>query len=178
MKKIIFFLVLSILFSVSSAIAKTPLTEEQGAKKTATQTFSANMENMAQHLELLGYRIEKNNYVTTTGKPYFIAYHESDNNIVVIEYMSNFIILRTMLTTSKPLSADMKDFSNKANKSFTILRMYLNTDEDKKGTQMSFVAVYIGEYKKQIFGSFLNEYKSDINSIRAMEDYDKVFLNK
>jgi hypothetical protein len=176
MKKIIFFLVLSILLNISLAIAKTPVAEEQG--KTTTPKLSANMENIAKHLELLGYRIENDNSVTTTGKPYFIAYSDYENNIMVTEYMPKFISFRTFLITEKPLSADMKDFANKANQSFEIVRMICDINDKTKNAEIRFVTMYTGEYSKEIFGTFLSMYRHDISSIMAMENYDKVFLNK
>jgi hypothetical protein len=176
MKKIIFFLVLSILLNISWAIAKTPVTEEQG--KATTPKLSATMENIAKHLELLGYRIENDNLVTTTGKAYFIAYSDYENNIIVTEYLPKFIIFRTYLITEIPLSADMKYFANKANLFFETAKMICDTDDKTKNAEITFQAMYTGEYSKDIFGTFLNMYRHDISSINAMENYSKVFLNK
>lgn len=176
MKKIIFFLVLAFFLSITLAIAKTPETAEQG--KAVTKKLSMNMENIAKHLELLGYRIEKNNDLTTDGKPYFIAYSNYENNLIVVEKLPRFIDFRIILITKKTLSADMKDFANRANSYFDIAKMYYSVNSETKNSNINFEAVYIGEYSKELLGSFLSIFKNDVTLIRTMDDYSKVFLNK
>lgn len=178
MKKLISYLILFILFSVSSAIAETSLPVEQMNKKAAIQKLSANMENVAKHLELLGYKIDKNNYVTNDGKPFFLAWSDVDNNLIIVENTPGFINFATILNTKKPLYADMMDFANKANSLFEIARMYCSLNKETKNADINFLATYIGEYSKNTFGSFITILKNDINLIRAMNDYEKVFLNK
>ncbi|MFZ1035603.1 MAG: hypothetical protein WAU61_05500 [Smithella sp.] len=178
MKKIFLFLVLSILLNISFAFAETTLQGEQGKGKEVTTNLSVNMENIAKHLELLGYRIDKGNYLTTNGKPYFIAYSDYENNLIVEEKLPRFIDIGVVIYTEKPLSNDMKDFANRANSFFEISRMFFSISEKTKNADINFEATYIGDYSKELFGSFINIFKSDVNLIRTMNDYSKVILNK
>jgi len=174
MKRMVFCLIMYFCFSISLTLTEASAAGQQEKDVTAKSNLSSTMEQIANHLEFLGYRIDKK--VPGDKKPYFIAYHSTRNNLVVIQYEPNFIYFRTNLTSVKPPSSNMDAFVNKANHSFSVSRFYYDKNEKEKGTILRFSAMYIGEYSKEIFGKFIDMYKRDQDMVRGMENFTKTFL--
>ncbi len=170
MKRIIwvFFLFLFFCPSISQAI-------ETDVKLIV---ISKTMEKMADHLEFLGYRIEKKPTEEGVKKPYLLAQHPSNYSMFVIEFIPNFYLFRTNLSCSRSGSQAMNDFINKANKLMEISRIFYDPIEETKGTIIRIETIYIGEYQKQIFASFMEMLKKDQERISTMENYEKIFLKE
>jgi hypothetical protein len=170
-KKIAFLLVLFLFLCIPTAQAK-----EQMSKEDLNVSYQT-MGKFANHLEFLGYRIEKKTDTASSENPYFYAYHTTSNNIIVSAFAPNYYLFRTNLICVKPGSAAMADFVNKANKVMDISRFYWEPDTNTKGTNLRFEAIYMGDYSKQTFGLFIDMLRRDQNNILYMENYKKIFLN-
>jgi len=174
MKRIIFGLIIFFCFNSFFALIEVSTAGEQEKDVKVKSNMNSTMEQIAKHLEFLGYKIETK--VDSGGKPYFIAYNSTANDIVVTPYEPNFTFFQTTLTSVKSPSSDMDAFVNKANGSFYIARFYYETNEKIKGTMLRFDAIYTGEYSKESFGKFIDMFRHDQDMIRSMGNYNKIFL--
>lgn len=177
MKKIVFCLIMFLCSNFLVVQATAAAVDKQGKDVPANTNLSPAMEQMATHLEFLGYRIEKPKTLEKGDKPLFWAYHNVNNNILVYENYPDFVYLITTLIAKKPLTSDMAVFANKATTSFDISNFHCGTDSATKMADIRFVAIYTGKYSKELFGQFLDFFRKDQDKIRYMENYEKIFLD-
>jgi|GEM_PF-1365888 len=149
------------------------LEKKKGQEKENDQIASDNLKQIANHLEFLGYEIEK---LSSAGEREFIAArHAKDNNMVYWLVYPNFILFRTGLKTSKKPSPKMDDFINKVNKILEMSRVYYEMIDDNLTIQ--FEAVFSGKYNKELFGQFLDFFKNDQTRTCSFEDFNKLFID-
>lgn len=132
-----------------------------------------NLKQMANHLEFLGYQIEK---LDTEGDREFIAArHSKDNNIVFWEMIPAFAMFKVSLTTKKKSSAKIDAFINNANKSLEISKLYYDIDDNV--LTLRFEAVYVGKYVKETFGQFHKIFENDQERGCSLNDFSKLFVD-
>lgn len=132
-----------------------------------------NLKQMANHLEFLGYEIER---LDSEGERELIAArHAKENNIVYWQIYPNFILFRTGLKTSKSSSSEIDDFINKINKALEITKVYYEIIDDNLTIQ--FEAIFNGKYDKEIFGQFIDFFKNDQVRMCSVEEFNKLFID-
>ncbi len=123
---------------------------------------SSTLEQIMNHLEFLGYKIERRDYKNPGDKMLFIATHPEHYNftfIPLISQDSNFILFKLILTTDKSKSIEMDAAINRVNTAMFITRAYFQIE--KGVAALRFEAVYMGEYVKDIFGKFFTQFGKD-----------------
>ena len=124
---------------------------------------SGTMGQIMNHLEFLGYKIERQDFKNPGDKMLFIATHPEHYNFTffpLISQDSNFILFKLTLTTDKNKSIEMDAAINRVNTAMFITRAYFRI-EDGGVAAVTFEAVYMGEYVKDIFGRFFTQFGKD-----------------
>ena len=125
------------------------------------------IDNIINHLELLGYKVEKNK--NEKGKIYAYAEQDDDNLIFITETSSNFILFSVSFHTEKQPTLEMNTFSNRINKMLLLSKIYLDKTKDNN-VKLVFEAVYTGDYIKENFGKFYNLFKNELNKVSSDEE--------
>ncbi|MDB5204414.1 MAG: hypothetical protein JWP09_442 [Candidatus Taylorbacteria bacterium] len=131
---------------------------------------------MVGHVRFLGYTTEAVEPKNPNEKQIFVARHPQKNNIVFFELFPSFTMFRVNLTTERKFSPQMDSFINKANKAFSLSKMYYEIEADTAILRIE--AVYTGEYVKECFGAFLEMFISEQNLIYQLEGFSDIFLGK
>ncbi len=155
---------------MTQSLAGTPADKSVGNEQ---KELSPTVKQLANHFEFLGYKVE---IFDKKDKPYFIARHDIHNNVVVQEYIPNFIYLRTYLLSPKAYSPDMTELTNKLANNTDVASVFITENKETNGVTLNFYALYTGGYSREIFGTFLELYKKDLDKIRYMENYTKLFV--
>lgn len=133
------------------------------------------LDKFGNHLEFLGYKIEKIEPKEEGEVGIVIATHPQNNNIVFFEMMPNFVIFQVSLSTKKSPSSDMDAFLNNANKHFYISKLFYKVDANL--AVIKFEAVYTGDYSKELFAQFYDLFEKDQNLLGSLDNFTKVFLD-
>ena len=91
MRRTVCWLVTFLCFYVAAVQTEVATATESEKNLTSNNNLSSTMEQMATHLEYLGYRIEKPKTLEKGDSPYFLAFHKTYNNIYVYEGYTNFV---------------------------------------------------------------------------------------
>ncbi len=134
------------------------------------------LENMGKHLEFLGYKIEKKPEKDKSEDYYFAAHHDVENDVIVVAFTSDLYFLGVNFLSVKPITPEMNNFINKANKVFNVARFYCEPDPVTGGSYMRFNTIYTGPYSKTTFALLIDLLKTDLNAILKMDNYEKIFL--
>ncbi len=133
------------------------------------------IEQIANHLEFLGYKTEKKVSENSKEKDFFIATHPDNNSLLFWEYLS-FVSFRVNLTTPKKSPVEkLNKFIVDANKSINISK--LTYDLEESDTCLRFNAVYAGDYSKEKYGQFYNAFENDQRIISKVDNFQELFLN-
>lgn len=138
--------------------------------------MSKTLEQIANHLEFLGYKIEKIEPKKEGDKELVIATHAKNNNMVIFEMLPSFIMFRVNLTSERKPSTEMDTFLNDANKKFDVAKVFYDNEDDN--AVLRFEAIYIGEYSKEIFGQFYDMFEKDQKRIVVLDNFSKIFLKE
>ena len=149
-------------------------------KKEEKRNNKSVCEEIANHLEFLGYKVSKEeveNGSSEDKKYYFIAKHQKLNNLIFHNLLNTSVMFRVNLTTTKKESNEMLRYVNTANeKLLNFCKAFVKVDDDKKA-QITFELVYIGDYNKEIFSEFFNEFVEDQKRFSAGDNFDKIFID-
>lgn len=149
-------------------------------KKEEVKTDKSICEEITNHLEFLGYKVSKEeleNENVQDKKYYFIARHQKLNNLLFHNISNSSVMFRVNLTTTKKESSEMLKYVNMANeKLLNCCKAFIKTGDDKKA-QITFEIVYIGNYNKETFSDFFNEFVEDQKRFSAGDNFDKIFLD-
>lgn len=129
------------------------------------------MEQIANHLEFLGYKIETR---VDNNINYIFAGHPQNNDMIIWE-MGNMTVHRVNLASGKSFSDKMYKFFCDVNRNNSVSRFYFDID----GSQVvvRFHALYTGDYSKEIYGQFYSLFEGDQKKIYAVENYKELFIN-
>lgn len=116
---------------------------------------------ISNHLNSLGYSLED---FTIGEKEGVIASRSTDNNITLFEISPNFVILEITLLSYKPITNEMKDFVNQANRVLSIAKAYWFSSDDGNAA-LKLNAIYNGKYTKETFTVFYELLKGDVDHI-------------
>lgn len=147
--------------------------EEKKKVDGLTSIKNETLKQMANHLNFLGYEIEKLDL--KDDKEFVVARHSKNNNIIFWEMFPNFVMFKVSLTTQKKSSAKVDAYMNEANKDLDFTKVYY--DIDKGVLTLGLEAVYIGEYVKQTFGQFYEIFEKDQQRFTLLDDFNKLFID-
>lgn len=154
-------------------IVETPAKVSEGNAEKIKIIQNENIKQMADHLEFLGYEIEK---LDIEGeREYIVARHVKNNNIMFWEMFLNFVMLKVSLTTKKKPSASIDAFINEANKKLDIAKIYYDIEDNI--LTLRFEAVYIGKYIKGNFGQFYEIFENDQKIACSLDSFSKLFFD-
>jgi hypothetical protein len=135
--------------------------------------MSALPEQFANHLEFLGYQLEKRE-PKEPGKPVlFLATHPKHWGSRFWEFEPYFVLFVTGIQSPRTFAPEMTSFLNKLNERMVISKAYCEGND--QGVVIKFESVYTGIYKKDLFSSFYEMKISDEQRLHQMEDCDKIF---
>lgn len=148
---------------------------QQEFKKDDMSIINIKLKQVADHLEFLGYQVNKFETKEQTDKELMVATHLNNNNILFWEFLPNFVMFKISLTTGRKPSAKINQFINAANKKFNITRIYYDVEDSLVVLRLE--AVYIGSYSKEIFGQFYEFFNNDQKSLNLLENFSELFLD-
>lgn len=140
-------------------------------KKDAT-ILNKILKQIADHLEFLGYKIEK--LEMSNNREIIAARHEIHNNYLFHEVLAGVTLFQVSLTTSKKKDKNMDEVVNIANKNFLISRFYFDVEDDLVVLRIE--AVYMGDYSKESFARFEEQFEKEQSQLIQFEEF-KIFLN-
>jgi len=140
--------------------------------------MSNTLEQIANHLEFLGYAVEiiknkEEGQIPTV----CTAEHSSKSNIVINEFAPNFIRFSVGLTTERRPSPEANSFVNELNGKLIISQFNYDVDEETLNMILRFYATYIGEYSKSKFSQFYDFFNTDQQSMSTVDSFDSCFQN-
>lgn len=133
------------------------------------------LDQLGNHLEFLGYKIEKQEPKADSNRLLIIASHSKNNNIVLFEMSPGFVLLKVSLTTQRKPTPEMDAFINEANKKFDISKFYYDVDSEL--AIIRFEAIYTGIYSKELFGQFVDFFQKDQDRLGLLDNFSKIFLD-
>lgn len=134
-----------------------------------------NLEQIINHIEFLGYTVEKIKPKEGEYSKIATAIHRDRNNMLILELDTGVFYFKVNLITKKTSSNfEMDHFSNKLNSCLDLARFYLK--EEDGFICLIFEAVFIGDYNKTSFSKFIDFFDKDQNKLRLVEKFDEIFL--
>ena len=131
-----------------------------------------NLEQIANHLEFLGFAIEK-----TPGKddvkPMLVAKSDKEPTLVIIELSPGWTFFRSNFGINKAASTAMDTAINKLSGVSDVVNPHYVVEDGK--VTLRFDASYTGNYSKDVFGKFISNVLSDIKKMYRIPDVFKVF---
>ncbi len=129
------------------------------------------LKSMADHLEFLGYKIEK---LDIEGEREWVAArHATNNNYIFRELSPSLTLFQAGLKSEKKYEAKMAESVNELNKVLNITKVYCEFEDGLALLRIE--AVYTGEYVKEEFARFQEQFERD-QSLMSQLDCFKVFL--
>lgn len=145
-----------------------PKKNDTPQKKQAEEITNKTLQQMASHLEFLGYEIER--LEIGENKEWVAARHPQSNNYLFFELLPNFILFQVSLRTDKKSNSKMDEAINKMNKALAISRVYYEVDEDKK-VLLRIESVYSSDYQKERFARFRDTFESEQKMLSNLEEF-------
>jgi hypothetical protein len=142
-------------------------------RETAMNTETLNQ--ITNHLECLGYTIEKREPQQEEDKLVFFAAHSTHNNFIYFELMPNFIFFQVGLNCEKNQSPEMHSYINQFNTISNLVRSYSIPLQNGRAL-VRLEANYIGEYSKELFSQFYDLLEADQKRFTSLKDFEKVFI--
>lgn len=130
------------------------------------------LDEIAGHLEFLGYKLTKTEFEKKDGSYFYIADEPDTYMILLLKSTDLSVILRSSIRIDKKYSSDIDKFINKANSIFDVARIYSEVDSD--GLILRFDSLYFGEYRKDLFAEFIKFFIKDQRKIGILNDEMKV----
>lgn len=128
------------------------------------------------HLEFLGYTIEKNEPEKKEEKPSYGCAHAIHYNFTFWVIRPEMIMFRIFVTTGAVFMAKTYEYFNDANRRLNITKVYADKDE-KEHVVFRFEAIYSGDYKKNVFGTFIEDFHTDTEQLfRQGENHSELLL--
>ena len=139
--------------------------------------MSKTLDQMASHLEFLGYKIEKFKSEVEGVKEWLRARHPTKYTVAFFELQPNFVMFRISVTGERKPSAEMAAFLNNANSRFlTATKQYYDVVDGFP--VLRWQAVYTGDYVKETFGQFFTMFEGAPQQLASLEGFGKIFLKE
>lgn len=156
-------------------IAKDSIKANEAPMKDTSSIQNEKLKQMANHLEFLGYQIEKLEATKEDKRETVFAGHPNNLNFTLLEAYPGFIILRALMSTKKPPSPEIDAFLNDINKSFVISKIYREIENNI--IYLRIESIYTGDYIKELFGRFMDINIREHNQLRSLDNFIKLFVD-
>ncbi len=130
-------------------------------------------EEMASHLEFLGYTIQKPQKKEPKNPQIYAATHAKKWNLVFWEIAPELVMFQVSIAIAKKQTKEMDACVNRANEKLFIAKTYYYL-ADKKIT-LRFEAFYTGQYSKSIFGAFIDALLNDVQTFRLQDSQNAFY---
>lgn len=159
-----------------ASTASEPVKESkvETAAKVSKEITNLELKKIADHLEFLGYEIEKLD--TGEGREYIAARPATGYNYIFHEMTPDFILFQVSLRTEKKQDSGMGTAVNRINKALGLSRFYYDIGEEDGLVMLRIEAVYVGLYLKEKFARFQDRFEKEQEMVAQLEE-TKVFMN-
>lgn len=134
------------------------------------------LEQIVNHLEFLGYKIEKIDPTKEGEKIWGYARQSDRNTLAFLEMSPELILFKVSLVTKKQPSLEMDTFVNRFNMALNLSKFYYYVEDNN--VVVRFEAIYTGGYLKEAFGQFYNLFEREQARLLSFENASKIFLNE
>lgn len=134
------------------------------------------IDQIADHLELLGYKVEKKEPQKVEEKYMLLVDHPTKVKFVVLELSPNIILFQANLNTEKKFAPGMGDFANDVNKNLLISKLFFDAMDGLVVLRVR--SIYTGEYAKDTFGQFWDALQNDLQQLFTLDAKAQIFSNK
>jgi hypothetical protein len=156
-------------------VAETYIKANEVITEGSSSIQNEKLKQMANHLEFLGYKIEKEESSGEDKRESFFARHPSNLDFSLIEIFPDVILLRILMSTKGKLSPEIDAFLNDMNKTFVISKIYREAENDI--VYLRIESIYMGAYFKDIFAKFMDINIREHNQLRALDNFIKLFVD-
>lgn len=154
---------------IESIVASTAVQSESSASGV-DDTLS----KIGNHLEFLGYSIEKVSSDDRASKAIWLATHQNRWNFVFHEMIDGFILFKGQVRSEKKYTKEMETLMNISNAQLVITKVYVEGEDEK--TIIVFEGVYGGAYIKELFTKFMNLFQADQSNLVKSERFNELFV--
>lgn len=116
-------------------------------------------EQIASHMEYLGFRVEKRDSQKEGVPPYFVAKSEDHGTFRIVPQAPYFVLMTVGILFKREPSPEMAEYMNELNSRLLVCRAWY--EKADKGVVILFEAPYMGLYKKDQFLEFYNLIRND-----------------
>lgn len=131
------------------------------------------LDRFTDHLEFLGYKIEK---LDTSPKDDFysaLATHTKNNNIALIAQKNiDLILFQIRLNFDKRVTTIMYEYLDEVNGRVDLARAYI----DEESSQLILQTHWTSTYDKKLFGEFLAMFENDQKILVSLPHFDKIWV--
>ncbi len=121
--------------------------------------MSKTTEQIQNHLEFLGYKIERVSPQKEGEKEFFQATNPNKFFFTYFEIFPNFVLFKISFNYKSKQSAEMDAAINVANLLMNINKVYYQTPDGD--VVLRFEATYVGDYVKEVFARFFDYFERD-----------------
>lgn len=139
--------------------------------------MNANMDKFANHLESLGYKVEKLEAKNKGELDRMVATHSQKHSISILSIDNNISLFGIVFGTEKEYNPEMDNLMNEINKIIFGKASY-SIDEETQKVIFKLVAPYTSDYKKEAFETFFNLfYLGATLQLGEIPNFKKVFID-
>lgn len=135
--------------------------------------ISPNLEQMANHLEFLGYSVERTPAKADGEKSLILAKHSQNPNVVAIEMQPGWTLFRSSFGINKPVSQAMDIAISELSRTTDVANPHYAVEDGK--VNLRFDSSYTGNYSKDVFGNFFTTFLNDIQKMYRLPNVIKEF---
>lgn len=132
------------------------------------------LDQMANHLEFLGYKIEKRD-----AKTCIICKHDDAAlpNLIINQSKNriDFTWISATFTFQKKYCINKFLYANKMNEKLST-QVHIEQEPDSESGKIVFAMLYAGEYSKKLFSSIIDSFQSSVSTFIS-EDTDNLFTD-
>lgn len=147
--------------------------KEQNKENQNKECKNPTVKKMLEHLEFLGYTTS----LLEFDRDFVLATNQNRNNLIIRDLLDGYIMLSVRLRTKlKEQNNEANLIINETNKINFLSRCFIEIDKEDEILILNFEAIFIGEYDKERFSTFIELLDKDVLNIRNVNNFDKVFL--
>ena len=135
------------------------------------------MTKILNHLEFLGYTIEKNEKKNTDDRQWYACAHPIHYNISCWEMRPSCVMFRMSIRTDVGFQPKTFEYFNDANRRLTITKAFADKG-DEEHVLIRFEAIYTGGYEKTVFGTFMDDVQNDTQRLFKQGEHHEEVLPK
>jgi hypothetical protein len=140
--------------------------------------MSLTTEQMKNHLEFLGFKIDSEPLKAKPSEPYYTAVPSGGYRFAFWEGGPDFVRFLCRITVQTKPSDMLNAFVNDANRALALSSLFYDASPDETSIVMSVSAAYTGDYTKEKFGGFIDRFRRDLDGLGRIKNYQAVFFGK